>query len=422
MKTNRITALLLLSILLVGCNSSFTRTEQPTTILISKTQTGNTPASQEITPDDEKESKLFNFYKAPGDEISQDQIPSDCKGFSNLTYSKFIDTKGLVVYDTTTQQLLVLNDSGIENPLYSIEAKSPDSIITSWGVSPDGQWMSYLDYLDVNLYDIWIENIKTGEKINKHFDGRTISWSDIYWANDQQIVIPLRNNGDLFQWIVWDPFENSENRVSAKLTGIDYAIEKIGIFPIYNPNTRTILYACNQCGDNEFQIYDLNVKKITRSIDFGKGPFADIKWAPYYSPNMKFTAFHFGGNKIWIFDQNYDSVLKITLPFVEYLSWTGGKFRWSNDGKYLAMFRENPGTPQYYLSILDVEHETMENICAQIPPSTLQWSHDNRYIIAMRDRSVDDTEGTLSIIDVNTGEGETMTIKDDGYLVGWLEP
>lgn len=429
MRKQRLAILFLLIAIFTGCKGSdrstgqpiFTPTPTPTATAIP--QPTITPTSLGNASGDGNGSRALNFDTAPGGELSSDQIPSDCIGPTTFPPKEFINTRGLTILDTSIKKYLVLGETAFQKPIYSIEEKSPDSILAEWGISPNSEWLSYLDFTNVHLFDAWVENPKIGEKISRHFEGITISSRNVYWANNHQIVIPLRNKGDYFQWIVWDPFAQSEERVSARLTKIGKsAYDEYVYFHVYNPNTGTILYVCEQCGDNEFQIYDLDRGEIVESIDFSGGPFDDTEWAPYFTPGMQYTAFHFGGNKIWIFDENGASLLKVTMPFVEYLSWTGRTFRWSNDGKYLAMFRENPGTPEYYLSILDVKHQTMKNLCAQIPPSTLQWSYDNRYIIAMSDRSADDTDGTLSIIDVNTGEGETMTITDDGYLVGWLKP
>lgn len=425
MKTKMLTKFFLLVVILSGCSRLNQTTNQPTpeATFITESPPMQIPGGQETTPDLGKVGVTFNFYSAPGSELHQEQVPSICTGPEKLTETEFIQSSGLVILDTSTKNLLVLDDMGFGEPIYAVKPKSPDSILAEWSVSPDGEWMSYLDYTNVHLFNAWVENVKTGEKISKHFEGITIGSQNVYWANNHQIVIPLRNEGDYFQWIVWNPFVQSEDIVSARLTNIGKSFDgEYALFNIYNPNTDKILYVCEQCGDNEYQIYDLNRDEIVESIDFGEGLFNNTEWTPYFTPGMQYIAFHFGGNKIWIFDENGESLLKVTMPFVDYLSWTGRTFKWSNDGKYLAMFRENPGTPQYYLSILDVEHRTIKNLCAQIPPSTLQWSHDNHYIIAMSNRSADDTEGTLSIIDVNTGEGETMTIIDDGYLVGWLEP
>ena len=424
MKTKMIAILFLLVVILSGCNGLKQKTNQPTPEVTQITESApmEIPSSQETTQAIGKMGVILNFSSAPGPELLQEQVPSICTGPEKLTETKFIQSSGLVIYDTSTKNLMVLGDMGFGKPIYVVKPKSPGSTLAAWGVSPDGEWLSYLDYSNVYLFDAGIENITPGEKIKEHFEGVILSWSNIYWANDHQIVIPLRNEGDLFEWIVWDPFNQSKEKISVTLAEIGKAVEKFNIFPIYNPNTGTILYACDSCGDYDFQIFNRKSGEISMSIDFGEGPFADPGWDPYFSPGMQSMALYFGGNKIWIFNENGESLLRITMPFVEYLSWTGRTFTWSSDGKLLAMFRETPGTQQYLLSILDIENRTIKNLCAQISPGTLRWSSDNRNIIAMSYRSANDTEGTFSIIDVNTGKGETMVFKDKGYVVGWMKP
>lgn len=369
------------------------------------------------------ETKTMVFDTAPGYLLTPAKIPSGCYGQSDLRAVKEVNAKGLVLYIASTKQLIVLGDKGIRDPLYTIESKSLDTILARWNTSPDGQWLSYLDFKRVDYFDVWIENIKTGEKKHKHFEGQVLGGYAVYWGNNEEIIIPLKVEGEHHQWIIWNPFTQNEQLISANLVGYDSLLEKGGGLTWFDVNTKTVVYPCKECGNNDYLARSLDGEEIIWSIDFGDGDPNRRIVGPYASPANQFFSLQFDAHDLWIMNFQGDSLLKVKLANDSNQNFIGSEFAWSYDNNYLAMFRERGDRSLLYISILNLAQKEMKNLCFNIGGGYLQWSYDNKHIAHLSSYYEGTSlKNTLSIIDVSTGQGEKMVLDGDALFVGWLKP
>jgi hypothetical protein len=274
-----------------------------------------------------------------------------------------------------------------------------------------------------NIFDVWVVNPKTGEQIQKHFEGVTLAGSPAeYWAGPSHLVFPLQFEKDEYNWMVWDPFADKAEMVSARLPGIGTAYEMTYIAPIYDPRFEQVVYPCDACGEEDFRSYHVPSQRVVWAVEFGDDPFEDPEWQPVWSEDGEMAAFYFGLNKLWIVNRDGESILKAILPYGESEGWAVNTFSWSPDGKQLAMFRNSKDPDSPILSILSIEEGKLVNLCAQINYGSLGWSYDSRYIFYVSHRSTGETESVIVILDTTTGEGWQEVIPEDLVFTGWLKP
>lgn len=422
MKTTLIGIIVFLMIQLVGCNPPAIDESNYQPVTTQRATATITEPKMEKTITPSIPNRSLNFNNASGEFLSSDQIPSDCNKTLNFEQAEFQNLKGLVVYDITTKELKILNDAWEDEPIYVIRNNQPTSNYVEWGVSPDNQWISYIELMRADSFDILVENPKSGEQIKNHIEGMTVGTTGIYWGNKEQIVIPLRNKGDQFEWLLWKPFSREERIVSIEIPNGSDIVEKYSIFPIYDPNTNSILSPCQQCEENEFQVFTLDNNSVLWSLDFGTGLFTTPKWEPNISYERGVVAFYFGLNKLWIFNYTEGGSTKVVLPFGSDENWPMKTYKWSNNGEYLGMIRDRKNSLNPYLSILSLKDQKLINICNDIPYGNLLWSHYDRDIAVLSNRTANEAESTLMVINVKTGQGDKISFMNKISLVGWVEP
>lgn len=366
-------------------------------------------------------TKGLNFESAPGVTISPDQFPAECGISASSDQTAPLSMKGLTVYDSTNRELRVLSDSWAAAPTYIIRNDRPDSNFVAWSISPDGLWIAYIDSKRADDFDIWVENVKSSERITKHVDGMT-KRSGMYWGSDEHLVIPLLNEGDEFEWIVWKPFVNEERRIGVTVPGGEELVKKYSLYPEYNPQTDTVISLCQQCEKFEFQVISVKNNNDPWYIDFGSGIYTSPKWGPTTTYASELITFYFGLNKMWIINGQGDSLVKLVLPYRTDEGWPVKTYRWSHDGKKLAMIRDRSNSLLPYLTIFALEDYKIINFCDDIPYGSLMWSSNNQSIAVLSHRTGDQLESTLVIVSVESGQSEKITLTENISMIGWAKP
>jgi len=226
----------------------------------------------------------------------------------------------------------------------------------------------------------------------------------------------------VFDWMVWDPFTDKVEFVSARLPGIGTAIELTHLGPVYDPRSGLVIYACNACGADDFRAYHIPSQSVAWGVDFGEDSLMLRQIPPIRSEDGELTAFYFWQiNKLWIVNQRGESVLKAITSSEADVSMVSA-LEFSPDGKRLGIIRVSKDPESPILSILSLEDGKLVNLCAPIRYGNLGWSYDNRTLFYISERSTDYTESVIGILDTTTGAGWQEVIPEDLVFTGWLKP
>jgi hypothetical protein len=204
--------------------------------------------------------------------------------------------------------------------------------------------------------------------------------------------------------MVWNPFTDEVQLVSARLPGIGTAIELTHLAPVYDPRTGLVIYPCDECEESGFRAYHIPSQSVAWGVDFGKDSLMLLQWPAVRSEEGNLTAFYFWKNKLWVVNQKGESVLKALLPSeAEYPPVSALEF--SPDGKKLAMIRDSKDPNLPILSILSLEGGKLINLCAPIDNGSLGWSYDSQHLFYAEHRSTTNAKSVIGILDTTTGEG-----------------
>ncbi len=257
-----------------------------------------------------------SFDQESGTKITSDRINSECIGPQNISETDSAIGKGLMVANITKNEFDLWGDVGLES-VPSIPRELYSEIVRSawWPISPDGQWILSTVYKKNSNFDVSILNIKTGSILQHHFEGVEAGHVSDYWGDQNHIILPLANQVDLFEWLIWNPLTQAVNKVSARLPGIGGVIDDadsthVYIYPVYDYPAGLVIYACKACGENEYQAFDPQTGRLQWGIDLGSAPLSSAQDPPIVSPDGKYFAIYFGLNKIWILNSQGESVLK----------------------------------------------------------------------------------------------------------------
>ena len=403
---------LLFFTLLLGCRSL--------TPALSTVEPIAPPLTPTPVPD-----KTLHFDQDPAPIEFTEEESTSCIGPKDWSGLDIRAGKGLATYSRTDKALQIWGEGGFRKPMYSKEITSSAIyfLLHELTVSPDHEWLYYIYWPRLDLFDAWVVNLKTGQQLHRHFDNVTLAgYPGEYWAGPSLMVFRLKSENEDFNWMVWDPFTDEVQFASAHLPGLGTAIELTHLAPVYDPRTGLVIYPCNACGEDDFRAYHLPSQSVAWGVDVGEDPLMVRQWPPIRSEDGNLTAFYFWQiNKLWIINKKGESVLKAITSSGTDASLLYG-LELSPDGKRLAMFRDSKGPHSLILSILSLEDGKLVNLCAQIDYGDLGWSYDNRTFFYISERSADFTESVIGILDTTTGAGWQEVIQEDLVFTGWLKP
>lgn len=370
----------------------------------------------------------LNFDTGIGIEISSDQFNSECIGPKNVPGTDPSIGMGLMVTNRAKDEFQLWGKQGLKS-IPSITGR-PYSEISQRGslqISPDGQWILSTSWKNNSNFDESILNIKTGKQIQKHFEGVEAGHVLDYWGDQNHIIISLANEVDLFKWLVWNPFNQELETISARLPGMGDIIDSVDstrvyIYPVYDYSAGLVIYACKDCGKNEYQAFNPQTGKVQWGIDLGSDPLSFAQYPPLLSSTGEYIAIYFGEHKIWILDNKGESVLKVILPRDPIQAGVAQAFTWSPDGEYLALIRDSSDPDAPFVSIISIVKKQMVDICDKgLYYGTLTWSYDDQYLLHERQRG-EEKQAIFTILGINSNRSYQFTSLDNLMILGWIKP
>lgn len=295
------------------------------------------------------------------------------------------------------------------------------------GISSDGKLFTFLALpLSENRLSFTIINPVTSEIYKKDFKNiKRSKYSSEYWANSEDMVIPLTNQGETFEWLVWSPRNDTEQTISAELTGIGQSADLLHIPPQLDPTFKFVFYRCGDCAGITYVAKSLTSDEITWKVELEgyRDTYRSLTVSPRWSPNGQFVAFvekdsGFFLNNLWIFDRTGKLVLHHSFDETVLI----GGLTWSPDSSYLAMIR-NQGkthTEKSFVIILDLQNKTILDPCIELSGTYYIWSPDSSRLVISNQTVPGKVGRTLIIYDVNAWQGTTIQDDQGHILLGWV--
>jgi WD40 repeat protein len=269
-------------------------------------------------------------------------------------------------------------------------------------------------------------NPSTSEVYKKDFRNiKRSKYSSQYWANSEDLVIPLANQGETFEWLIWSPRTNTEQTISADLTGIGQSADLLHIPPQLDPTFKYVFYRCGDCVGITYIAKSLSSDEKTWKVELEgyQQTYRPLTIAPAWSPNGQFIAFvendsSFFPSNLWIFDRTGKLVLHHSLGETAYM----GGLTWSPNSAYLALMGNRGRTPtdKTVILILDIQDKTILDPCIELPGSYYLWSPDSSRLVISNQTVPGKVGRTLIIYDVNAWQGTTIQDKQGHILLGWV--
>lgn len=344
--------------------------------------------------------------------------------------------KGLVLQATgekATQGIGVIGDLGLADLLSLPPYPNDNSYMT---VSPDGKSGAFITFHELgnggeNNYsiDILVREFNNETEFQISYNNIALSpYSQIDWVNQTQILIPLKNEGEQYQWLVWSPFTGADDKLSVDLTGIGGKVAELRWAPMPDPHMELITYACELCNEAEYQTKDMKSGEIVWSIDLGPllgtehlGP---ISWSPngeYFAVSQALNPTS-GEKEVWIFNRLGDKLYSVPLLDVDG-TVGGGLKSWSPDSQRLLTSRnvvmEN-GTNTMALSYINMESGEIIDICLDIFVTSPIWSPDSRRFAFSEQIQASEQPQMISIVEIQSGHITQLYDPDAYNIIGWI--
>ncbi len=352
---------------------------------------------------------------------SIDVVPNEVEYKCNASNSEFELQKngnlnGIIV-DTKSDAMLLINGEGNEL------IPTPINNISVTDISPDGKQLAFLISEDSILG--WSVTNLLGEQISSYFfeDIQIDQYSWVRWLNDSEIVLPLENNLENYEWIIWSPRENKERRISSVLDGIGEEVIRYGVAPALDPMGELVIYPCERCDGFEYMVKEIESGDNLWSIDIGEKPTGAYRGYPVWSPDGSHIAITGGRsarqNGLWIFDRNGRLVHDIILPDAS-RAYTADNLFWSPDSQILAFLRlssDSQGESKQTLAYLSIKTGEVVDFCLNYQRGSGAWSPDSTMIVFLSQEN--EKPQTLQIIDIE-GNVKVLSIKDATDVIGWV--
>ncbi len=321
-----------------------------------------------------------------------------------------------------------LGDKGIMEPKFIFYDGGNVSI-----VSDTGKWIASFEITNVidelnEFYSIRITvtDIQQKEEFQLELQNVALSrFGSLRWINNSQLVLPLKNEGDMFGWLVWNPFNDKLETITLELD--DNAVEFFRLAPVYDPQLELFIYPCSQCENIVYVVRNQKSGELAWKIDFGETPSYAYRGVPVWSHNGEFLAVAGGSstnlNKIWIFSREGVVLHKFELPATEIIG--AERLTWSPDNNMLAFsyanIHQEENLPHLTLAYIDIENSTITNSCVELPTTHLTWSPDSSRIAFSQQLISGESFRLINIVSIDTGN--TVQIYDtNGHRIsGWAD-
>lgn len=328
-------------------------------------------------------------------------------------------TAGLMLFGNWDDKTTIgtLGSDGLATPLYLLPSEPFFS-----GESPDRKAFVYFEQngeLRISLIDAANMEILTEglfEDIELAFSIRPIRWEA-----DGRIVIALANEGELYRWLIWAPFEDHRELLEVELEGIGNVRERFRTAVSFDPLLEYIIYPCEDCPPDEYLVKNMLSGEMEWTIDLGENPGSLYRGFPHWSPDGQYIAIVSGDfeRTTWVFNRQGEIVYQIE----------GGSLNmsWSPDSRYLAFGRDNENPlngENYSVTLLDLVNNTLIDLCVNPnPPSVpIYWSWDSSKIAFGNQVSeLDNPKTSIYIVDINSGDKVELSSEEEDYRIeGWV--
>lgn len=304
------------------------------------------------------------------------------------------------------------------------------------GVSPDGKWIATSSLTDIidessNRYtvEVNVTDFDAERSFQKIYEEVSLSsFDNLRWANNSQLVLPLKNQGDLFQWLVWKPLTGEEEILSVELMGIENAMSFYQVSPSYDPNLELVIYPCELCGSTAYIVKNLKTGQTEWTLNFDPEPSYAYRGTPVWSPNAEYVVVG-GGitgalNRLKIVNRDGTTLYDIGLPDAGVAA--AERLVWSPNSEYLAFSRANPNPNEPFgynstLAYVRLSDGAVIDVCVDLPITTIEWSPDNTKIAFSQRNEEDESLNVISIVDINTGDIFQLYDPGNHSIVGWTQ-
>jgi len=336
--------------------------------------------------------------------------------------------QGLVVAER--EKVAVLGSDGLQNPIWFYQY--PDNTFST--ISPDGKWIAFITYNEVDrvtdTYSIAmrVTNLEANQEFQVTLEILILSrFEPISWINDSQLIVPLANEGELFHWLVWSPFDDRQETLSVEATGLGVLMERFSHPPTLDPLLELVVYPCETCGEAEYAVKRIDTGEISWFIDLGDNPAYDVLHAPVvWSPDGQVVAVLAGelSNHLLFFDRQGEKLHEVVLPVSDYTG-TLGLFSqtWSPDSEYLAFLRPTVGSEGEQiesLSYVNVKDGRLIDLCIDAHTGSPIWSPDSAKIAFSQQLQSGEQSRLISIVDIGSGDVVQLPDVNAYTLLGWM--
>jgi hypothetical protein len=378
------------------------------------------------TPESVEQEKHLLFDDPSGISILPDMFSSECDLRITLTKTNESFPGNLIVYDHEAHVPLLWEPGRPQDFLTdTLDLPASELKALAWSPSPTHEWLSFEDVNRMNDFSVNVYDLETKFKYSTEIREFTQAGYPLsYWADPDHYVVPLLREGRFFKWLVWQPFKGEQSIIKAELPGIGDAPEQTAIFPMSLPDSGMIIHPCNQCGENEYQAYELESKRVIWTLDFSEGRETGLHWSFVASPDGKRIVFYFGLNKLWVIGSMGEDLVKVSLPFAKNDNWVAKAIRWSPAGDQLAFIRDTPDGSDPVLTIVSILENQQTSYCSNLGDGNIHWSFDGRYIVHSTQERNNDGEiisSTFSIIHLETGKTYQARFPQNLSIIGWLK-
>lgn len=200
---------------------------------------------------------------------------------------------GLILHGTWGEGsgAAILGETGLDDPL--IFMPDQDGQIVWPRESLDKVWLADLNSnRPMQTEEIVVWNPFTGEEIRQTFEGITPLAYDavLRWAKDFQLILPLENGDEFFQWLIWSPFTGEQETLSAELSGLGNNMVLFKVPPSLDPLLKLVAYPCEFCGEAEYAIKSIETGETAWFIDLGPKPSYAYRSPVFWSPDGELLA------------------------------------------------------------------------------------------------------------------------------------
>ncbi|MEZ4510379.1 MAG: hypothetical protein R3C62_00750 [Chloroflexota bacterium] len=342
--------------------------------------------------------------------------------------------QGLTLNNYSTA-IRILGSEGLDKPAWSYQHPEDRRLPPAALVSPNGDWIAFETFhtidreQDIYTLSMQVVNWASGESLSGQFDNLTLARGIApRWVNDSQFAFALAEEEETLHWLIWSPFDNSQQMLTVEVPGIGLSLTRNFYgYPTLGPRLEFLAYVCELCEEAEYMIKSLVADQPSWGIDLGPNPSGVFRDVVRWSPDGNYLAFAAGGernihNQVWVFTREGQLLYKIVLPDFG-RGIVARDLTWSPNSEYLAFARNSYDSREEAvetLSYISLEDGSVTDLCVDIHNGRPIWSPDSTKIAFDRPIEGEESGGFLSVVDLVDENAVYLPHPDDFVLVHWV--